>query len=209
MTDGTVRRFSDLARRVRTAAPRLGPVRLIVVDGPTGSGKTTFARRLATAVRGRGLSVAEIHTDDLLDGWSDMVTFWSRLDDGVLQRVRRGEPGGFRRYDWHQGSFEQGWQQVPVTDVLLVDGVTTARAASRPLCVLSVYLVVVDAELRLRRGIARDGEELRPDLVRWAQREERYFATEQTATYVDLLVDGAPTAAHDPDTEYVQLPRPA
>ena len=35
--------FAALADRVRTSAPRLGGTRLVCIDGPAGSGKTTFA----------------------------------------------------------------------------------------------------------------------------------------------------------------------
>lgn len=51
MDDG-VTSVADLAGRVRAAAPQLGGVRLVCVDGPAGSGKTTLARRLATALAG-------------------------------------------------------------------------------------------------------------------------------------------------------------
>ena len=43
--------FAALAERVRAAPPRLGGTRLVCVDGPAGSGKTTFAARLAAAAR--------------------------------------------------------------------------------------------------------------------------------------------------------------
>jgi energy-coupling factor transporter ATP-binding protein EcfA2 len=204
-----VRRFSDLADQVRHASPRLGPVRLVAVDGPTGSGKTTFASRLAQALRSAGASVAEIHTDDLLDGWPDMLWFWPRLEDGILARLRRGEPGRYRRYDWHRGRFEHRWRSVPVTDVIVVDGVTSARAVLRPQCTLSVFMVVADTALPLQRSIARDGERIRGHLVQWAQDEARHFAADDTAAHVDLLVDGAPAVGHDADAEYVQLPRAA
>src|SRR4051812_31039352 len=79
---------------------RLGPVRAVAVDGPAGAGKTTFADRLADAIRATGMQVAEIHTDDLLDGWSDAITYWPRLADWVLDPLRRGETASYRRYDW-------------------------------------------------------------------------------------------------------------
>ena len=57
--------YADLAARVRAVPPRLGPVRLVAVDGGAGSGKTSFAARLAAALDG----VPVLHTDDFLDGW--------------------------------------------------------------------------------------------------------------------------------------------
>jgi uridine kinase len=201
-----VERFADLAEQVLRRPARLGPVRLVAVDGPSGAGKSTFARRLALALRDRGATAAEIRTDDLLDGWDDMVRFWSRFDRDVLGPLRRGEPGRYRRYDWHERRFG-GLVTVPVPDVLVVEGVTCARAAIRPELTLSVF-VTAPSELRLARGVARDGEELRADLIRWRAREERHFARDRTVESVDLVVDGAPGRPLDGDVEYLRSRAP-
>jgi len=198
----TVRRYADLARAVLDAAPRLGPVRLVAVDGPAGSGKTTFAGRLGRALRAAGATVAEVHTDDLLEGWADTVSFWPRLEQQVLGPLRRGESGAYRRYDWDQGKFRVELIPVPVTDVLIVEGVTTARTAIRGELTLAVWLAA-PRELRLARGIERDGEALRPQWLRWMADEATHFAADRTEARADLRVDGAPGTPHDPETEYV------
>jgi hypothetical protein len=199
----TIERYDDLARTVLATRPGLGPVRLICVDGPAGSGKTTFARRLAAALRSAGATVAEIHTDDLLEGWTDMLSFWPRLSEWILEPLARGEPARYRRYDWVGGRFEDEWQDLPVPDVLIVEGVTSARAAIRPRLSLGVF-VTADADARLARGIERDGEALREEWERWMVGERRHFAEDGTAAGVDLVVDGAPTLAHDPEREFVR-----
>jgi uridine kinase len=183
----------------------LGPVRLVAVDGPAGAGKSTFAGRLAGALRATGATVTEIHTDDLLEGWTDMVSFWPRFDRDVLEKLRNGQPASYRRYDWHAARFGER-VPVPVPDLLLVEGVTSARAAIRPDLTLSVF-VAAPRELRLARGIERDGEALRPNWLRWLADEERHFAADRTVEHADLLVDGAPAEPHDPRTEYLRRAR--
>jgi uridine kinase len=200
-----VERFAELAGLVRCAPARLGPVRLVAVDGPTGAGKTTFAARLSHAVRATGATVAEIHTDDLLDGWGDMVTFWPRLDRDVLAKLRNGQPGSYRRYDWYAARFAER-VPVPVPDVLVLEGVTSARAVIRPELTLSVF-VCAPRELRLARGVARDGEALRDELLRWVAGEEAHFAADRTVEHADLLIDGAPDKPHDSRTEYLRHAR--
>ena len=201
---GSVERYEDLAATILAEPPRLGPVRCVAVDGPAGSGKTTFSRRLSTALRKAGADVAEIHTDDLLEGWTDMVSFWPRLSEWILEPLSRGEPARYRTYNWHRGCFDEAWQAVPVPQVLIVEGVTSARAAASPYLGLSVF-VVADRSLRLARGIERDGEALRDDWVRWIADEERHFAADATAGRASLVVDGAPTQPHDAEREYVRL----
>ncbi|NJC81357.1 uridine kinase family protein [Planosporangium mesophilum] len=194
--------FADLAERIRAAPARLGPVRLVAVDGPAGAGKSTFAGRLAHALREAGVKTTEIHTDDLLDGWADMVTFWPRFDRGVLEPLRGGRPGSYRRYDWHAARFG-GAVPVPVPDVLVIEGVTSARAVIRPELTLSVF-VTAPRDLRLARAVRRDGEALRPHLLRWLADEAAHFAADRTAEHADLVVNGAPDGPLDPEYQYLR-----
>jgi uridine kinase len=177
---------------------------LVAVDGPAGSGKTTFAGRLAVAFREAGATVAEIHTDDLLEGWTDIVSFWPRASAWILDPLARGEPARYRRYDWVGGRFEDAWQDIGIPDVLVVEGVTSARTVIRPRLSLSVF-VTADRDLRLARGIERDGEALREVWQRWMADEDAHFAEDATSAGVDLLVDGAPTVPHDPEREFVRV----
>lgn len=198
--------YAELAGTILRRTPRLGPVRLVAVDGPAGSGKTTFARRLSIALRARGVQVAQLHTDDLLEGWTDIVSFWPRLEEWVLDPLRRGRDAAYRRYDWHTSAFRTEWTMVEVPDTLVLEGVTTARAAVRAELSLGVFMVA-DRQLRLARGIARDGEALRPRWLRWMADEDAHFALDCTSDHVDVLVDGAPAVTHDPETEFLSAAR--
>lgn len=200
-SDSVVESFADLADRVRATPARLGPVRLVAVDGPSGAGKTTFAGHLARSLGG----VPVVHTDDLLDGWDDELTFWPRLQRLVLDPLRRGEPADYPRYDWDRRCFGPGRVTVPPAPVVVLEGVTAARAALRPELSLSVFVTAPD-DLRLRRALARDGVALRPYLERWRIVERAHFSADATARRVDLVVDGAPGVPHDPATQYVRLP---
>jgi hypothetical protein len=218
--DGT---FAGLAAYVRRLPPRLGDVRLVAVDGPSGSGKTRFATRLA-----KDLDAPVVHTDDLLDGWDDQLTFWTRLQAQVLDPLRRGRPARYLRYRWDRGRFGGPPARIEPAAVVLLEGVSAARAAIRPQLSLAVFLTA-PSDLRLRRALARDasstsrnrpssaagggplGEEpddvvaLRAYLERWRRVEERHFAADATAAHADLIVDGAPRLSHDPDSQYVRL----
>ncbi|OLB66479.1 MAG: hypothetical protein AUI10_02595 [Actinobacteria bacterium 13_2_20CM_2_72_6] len=199
----TVERFADLATEIARRPARLGTVRFVAVDGPSGAGKTTFAGRLAGALIRAGNRVEVVHTDDLLDGWADQFTFWPRLESGVLAPLARGEPGRYPVYDWVGGEFG-GSLGVPVPDVLIVDGATSARAEAYPRLSFSIF-VIADRDVRLRRALARDGATVEAPLRRWMAAEDDHFAATATAERVDRLVDGVARVGHDPEDEYVRL----
>jgi uridine kinase len=179
---------TDLAARVASAAPLLGPVRLVCVDGPAGSGKTTLADRLAGALRDGGSRVAVMHLDDLYEGWSGLGGVWDRVEAQLLAPLGRGEPGRWQRYDWTQGRFAE-WHDLPTPDVLVLEGCGAAPRDVDGRAVLRLY-VEAPPRLRLRRGLERDGEAMRPEWVRWQVLEAAQFATEQTRERADLVVDG-------------------
>lgn len=199
---GSMATFAGLARQVYAGPARLGRVRLVAVDGPSGAGKSTFAERLATACVAAvptPPAVAVVHTDDLLDGWHDQFTFWPRLHEWVLGPLGAGRPARYRRYDWVAGRFRDGWTVVDPPDVLVIEGVSAARAAIRPTVTLSVF-VTAAAPVRLARSLARDGAAMQPALDRWRRAEERFFTTDGTAAAVDLVVDTSGAGPADPST---------
>lgn len=190
--------FADVVTRVRSAPARLGAVRLVCVDGPAGSGKTTFAGRLAAAL---GAGAGLVHLDDLYAGWT-MTGSVARLAAGVLRPLAEGRPGGYHAYDWHAGRFAADVTPVAVPDVLVVEGCGSSRRWLDPFSALRVW-VEAPAGLRLARGLDRDGADLAGAWRAWQRTEAEVFAAEGTRDRADLRVDG--TAAAGPDA-YVPLP---
>jgi uridine kinase len=185
--------FAALAAYVRELPPRLGDVRLVAVDGPSGAGKTRFAQRLAEASLAGDGGAPVVHTDDLLDGWDDQFTFWNRLAKHVLGPLRRGETACYQRYQWHSGTFDPVPVCLDPAPVVIVEGVSAARRAIRPELSLAVF-VAAPAPLRLTRVLNRDGDDslaFRAYLGRWRVAEDRHFAEDETAEHAGLVVDGA------------------
>jgi uridine kinase len=190
--------YADVAAEVLRRPARLGRTRLVCVDGPSGAGKTVFAARLAAAF---DPPAPVVHTDDLLAGWDDQLRFWGRLERQVLAPLRAGRPARYRTYDWHRGEFGEPEREVPPAPVVIVEGMSAARAAARREASYAV-LVTAPAELRLARSLSRDGAAQQAYLEEWRRREDRHFAADATAASVDLIVDGA---AGGPD-RYRRLP---
>ncbi len=186
--------YEELARKILASAPRAGATRVISVDGPSGSGKTTFAERLSAA-----LECPVIHMDDIFPGWDGLAEAVPLLAEWILEPLSKGLPARYRRFDWHAMEYAE-WNEAPVAEALVVEGV---GSGARP-TYLS-YLVWVEApkDLRMRRGVERDGEAFRPHWERWARQEEAMFEAERTKERADLFVDGSPETPHDPEREFV------
>jgi uridine kinase len=177
--------LAGLADRIRAAEPRLGRTRLVCVDGPAGSGKTTLAGRLAAASTS---DVAVVHLEDLYAGWT-LTGAVARLCAGVLRPLAEGRPGAFRRYDWHAGRFDPIAVPVPAVAVLIVEGCGSSPRRLDPWTSLRIW-VEARSDLRTARGLARDGAHLAEAWRRWQQVEATEFAREGTRQRADVRLDG-------------------
>jgi uridine kinase len=176
---------ADLAAGVLAAPARLGGTRLVCVDGPAGSGKTTLASELAASL---GAAAALVHFDDLYAGWT-MTGAAARLEAGVLRPIRDGRPGTLHRYDWTLRGFSPSPTEVPARPVLIVEGCGSSPARLDPWTTLRIWVEAPPA-VRIARGLARDGAELEAEWLRWQRTEAAEFARERTRERADLRVDG-------------------
>ncbi|CAM3771217.1 uridine kinase family protein [Isoptericola cucumis] len=185
--------LTSLVERVHGSEPRLpGPgapapwrtTRLVCVDGPAGSGKTTLATQLATR-----LACQVVHLDDLYEGWEAGPDGGARrLAGWVLEPLVEGRPGRYRRYDWYAGRYAE-WRDVEPWPFLVVEGCGAAARQVDPWAVLRVWVEADDDE-RLRRTLERDGEDARDHLLRWMADEAGHYARERTRERADVRLDG-------------------
>lgn len=176
-------------------------VRLVFIDGPSGSGKSTLAWRLAER---SGAPV--VAADDFLS-WPDFVTWWPRFAEQVLTPLSRGEDARYQVRDWENDEFGSTlgeWKTLPWSPLVIAEGTTISRREAEDAIAFRVW-VEAPEEVRLARGIARDGESHRDLWVDWIRRERDFFARDRTRERADLLINGAPTEGHDADHEVVLL----
>ncbi|SED18189.1 Uridine kinase [Nocardioides exalbidus] len=178
-TPGSLAR--EVADRALSAPPTLGASRLVCIDGPTGSGKTTLAGALARVVPGTTL----VHTDELLHGWDGLPGLAASVD-ALVRPLAWGEPGSWTRWDWHASAWAETHRVAP-GGLLVLDGVGCWSPAIAPFVGLLVWLEA-DSDLRLERGVARDGEAMREHLLRWRTDEEALHAAHRTREHADLVV---------------------
>ncbi|MEV5832180.1 aminodeoxychorismate synthase [Nocardia sp. NPDC052112] len=182
MSFGSSPAIEEIAGRVTTSAPRLGSTRLVAVDGPAGAGKSTFAASLAARCNAR-----VVHTDDFAAG-NNELPWWARLEQQVLAPIARGHPGRYQRFDWDKRDLAE-WHDVAPGGVLVLEGVSSARAAVRDRLSLAIWIETPRA-VCLVRGLERDGRHTLPLWQEWMAAEEAHFAADRTRDHMDLIVFG-------------------
>jgi cytidylate kinase len=178
-----------LLELVRARPATLGAGRLLCIDGPQASGKSTLAAAVAALVPGSEV----VHVDDLLDGWEGLATVDASVD-ALLRPLARGEAGRYRRFDWDLGRFAETVTVAP-TPLLVLEGCGAGSRLHADLATLIVW-VSAPTDLRVTRGIERDGEAVREKQAQWLLDEERLFALEETRARAHVEVDG--TGAEPP-----------
>ncbi len=175
--------LSDLVGAALAAPVRCGRTRVVLVDGPAGSGKTTLGNRLGAA-----LSAQVLHADDMYEGWDGLPVLRDVLVSLILEPLSRGDKAGFERWDW-AASARVDRIEVPTADHLVIEGVGVAQRAARTYASLVIYVDAPWPE-RLARGVARDGEAMRAQWEVWQYAEEEFLNAEDTLQAADVVVDG-------------------
>ncbi|MFK0265318.1 uridine kinase [Streptomyces angustmyceticus] len=173
--------LASLATRLHALPPSCGPVRLIAVDGHAGSGKSTFAGRLAGELGGAPV----VHTDDLATH-EELFAWSGRFADQILRPLSRGGTARYGVYDWVRGGFTEERELAPAP-LVLVEGVGAGRRALRPYLAALLWMELA-SEHSWGRGRLRDGPGLATFWSGWIPAERAHFAADPSRPYADFLV---------------------
>lgn len=188
------------AVRERRDATRSG-VLMVALDGRSGAGKSTLAAAIAEAVE-----AAVVHVDDFYRDMpdTDRLTLsptqgveryfdWERLRDEALAPLVREQPALFGCFDWFAGCGLTAPTIVQPHDIVVVEGVYSARPEFDDLLDLRV-LVEAPEEAREQRRQRRLRTVSRDDPqgwdARWDAAERVYFDTIRPPDTFDLIVSG-------------------
>lgn len=158
---------------------------VVALDGRSGAGKSSFARRLVAAWPGHGC-VQLVALDDVYPGWdglADGVDYARRV---ILSPHARGLIGVWERWDWEASARAEAYAVDPSLP-LVVEGSGLLTPEVARLADVSVW---VEAPLASRkaRALDRDGDTYRPHWDRWAAQEDRHLEAHHPERLADLVV---------------------
>lgn len=189
-TAQNVQAVIERIERVYTERERV----FVAIDGPCTSGKTTLAALLQRRFDGNVL-----HMDDFFlrpeqrtperfaepGGNVDR----ERFEEEVLAPLAAGKIAQYRPWDCHTGDFAASHNVEPAR-LTIVEGSYSMHPALRGYYDLMICLTIDSGE-QLRRLEARNPRMLQQFIDEWIPLENRYFASTETRTAADMIVDTA------------------
>jgi hypothetical protein len=191
MTWPRVETFSDLAATIRM----LETPTILAVDGRSASGKTTFTARLAKI-----LNAPIVHSDDI--AWHhSFFDWWPLMVEQVIMPFRAGQAIEWKPEAWiAQG--REGSIVVPRSSILILEGVSVTRQELSEHIDLPIW-VETDLHIAESRGLERDGPDGRDFWFEWQAIERPFFVQDKPWDRAKIIIDGASTLEHDPETQFV------
>ncbi len=170
--------LSNIKSAIETSVAGCGETKLVTIDGPAGSGKTTLAKELSISMSDASGPMSVVHLDELYEGWNDALgqKLFNRIEAWILAPIRNGLNPKFLQYDWHQGTYAS-WAELPITPIFIIEGVGSGHSALREYVSQAIW-VEADDDLLLDRVVKRDGEVVRDEMLIWKAREQDYFESQ-------------------------------
>lgn len=167
--------LSKIKSAIKHSDARCGETKIVTIDGPAGSGKTTLAHELSISLSDASGPMSVVHMDELYEGWNDALgqKLFDRIAAWILAPIRSGLNPKHLKYDWYQGKYAT-WSEVPLTPIVIIEGVGSGHSVLRTYVSQAIW-IEADDNLLLDRVVQRDGEVVRDEMLIWKARESAYF----------------------------------
>lgn len=159
--------------------------RIVLIDGRSGSGKTSLAARLAPALR-----ADIVHMDDLYPGWDGLEIGSRTAAADIVRALAEGRAASWRRWDWYAGAYAEEHVREP-GGVLIIEGCGSLSREAARFASVRIWMEV-DARTRYERARLRDGDDSWWEI--WARHEDAFYAREASSTLANLKLYPQPSS---------------
>lgn len=178
--------IAALVQEIQQHPAQCGKVRVIGIDGPAGSGKTTLAHQLSLALG----ECPVVHMDDLYNGWNqDLETeLGQRIVQSILLPIAAGKSAHYEKFDWYANTFTSS-SEIVTTSYLILEGVGSSNRIVSPYLSYRIW-IEADPDVVEARIVNRDGPQVRSHLPAWRIKETQYFDSHSVMAHANLHLSG-------------------
>jgi adenylate kinase family enzyme len=158
---------------------------IVLIDGRSNSGKSTFAKSLQENLFKQGESLPRvIHMDDLYPGWEGLSLGVDYLNRFILEPVSKKETASWQQWDWLNNQ-RGAWVEFSGGTPLIIEGCGAISERASSVAFLRLWLEAPEP-LRQSRWLEREGNLDRFDM--WAAQELDFYAREKSSSLADLVI---------------------
>lgn len=195
--------LSDLVQNVNSSSKKCGKTKIVVIDGPAGSGKTTLAKSLSGLLENCPI----IHMDEIYEGWENALSPKTSQDlvEWIINPLLEDKSIEYLKYDWH---LEQRIEKVVINNskVMIIEGVGASVSEISKHACLKLW-IEVNEETGINRVLTRDGLQIQEQMKKWQSQESKFFIENNSKENSDIWIDGDPVVKIDTSSQFVRTNR--
>ena len=200
---GQVCYLSELVDKVNESSNKCGQAKIIIIDGPAGSGKTTLAKSLSGLLENCPI----VHMDEIYQGWENALSSktFNDLTEWVINPLLESKSIEFVKYDWY---LEKRIEKVVINlpRVLIIEGVGASSFDISKYACLKLW-IEVNKETGINRVLTRDGQQIQEQMEKWQTQESKFFLENNSKEKSDIWIDGDPVVKIDTSSQFVRTNR--
>lgn len=159
------------------------PDRLVIlIDGGSGSGKTSVATEFSARLAAAGRPVRQVGLDEFYPGWTGLAAASAMVVTDLLHSTHPG----YSRWDWDAGRRAERIRLDPAED-LLIEGCGALTPASAAYATVTLWLER-PADARKSLALARDGDGFARHWDQWAAQEQQHWRKHRPRQIADLVL---------------------
>ncbi len=169
---------------------------LVAIDGCGGSGKSTLAEQIVS----RNVGGQIIHMDNFYKPSNERSQLEirekesgadydiMRLKQNIIIPIMNGLEARYQRYDWEVDKLAE-WHTIEPNGLIIVEGVYSLSDQLHNLFDIKIF-VECNRELRLKRGLERDGDNALDFWKNWMIGEDKYLQEQKPGDRSDFIISG-------------------